>query len=465
MTSADLSRRIAEHAAAITFEQLPTTVVAATKRSILDTATVMIGGSTTPSVRALRRVAERWGGAATSTVCGSTERLPDYLATMVNASMVHQLDFDDTHDQAVCHPTSASLTAALAVAEAQGGIDGKELLTAVAVGNDLTCRLGLAIEGTLWDYPWVRAPVVGIFGAAAAAARVLRLPAEQVHAALGLSLPQVAGTLESVVGVDSAVRELRDGLIYKDAVLAVRLAAEGVSGDARVFEGPYGLFGAYFRGEYDPDVITDDLGQRFEGEHVSLKPWPSCRHTHATLTALLALLEQSGVADEDIEGVVLHVGHGNLKLCEDRRWPRSRIEALCHLPFATAAALVHHGLPLAAFREPALDDPRILAARDLIVWELADEQDVQGTIEPGWVELHLRGGSVAEQRVSHALGHPSNPMSADQVATKIEDCMAYAGFTSGVTPEALTQTVAELDELPDVDALAAQLRPGTLDIR
>lgn len=462
--AADLSRRIAGHVAATTYEKLPDAVVDATKRSILDTLTVMIGGSRTSSVGAMRRVSHAWGGAASSTVCASPYRLPDYLATMVNASMVHQLDFDDTHDSAVCHPTAASLPAALAVAEAEGGVDGTTLLTAVATGNDLACRLGLAIKGSLWDYPWVRAPVVGIFAAAAAAGRVLGLPADQIHAALGLCLPQAAGTLESVVGLDSAVRELRDGLIYKDAVLAVRLALEGVSGDARVFEGPYGLFGAYFRDEFDPDVLTDDLGQRFEGENVSLKPWPACRHTHATLTALLELLSRPGVADEHIERVVLHVGHGNVKLCEGRRWPRSRIEALCHLPFATSAALVHHALPLAAFDESALDDRAMLAARELVVWRVDGEQDVQGTIEPGWVELHLGDGSILEHRVGHALGHPSNPMSTRQVRSKIEDCRAYARFSSS-SPEELMAAVTGLDDLADVGALAALLCTEELDIR
>lgn len=459
-----LSRRIAGNIAATSYEELPVAVIEATKRSILDTLTVMIGGSGTTSVAAMRRVAVAWGGAASSTVCASPQRLPDYLATLVNASMVHQLDFDDTHDSAVCHPTAASLPAALAVAETEGGVDGKTLLTAVAVGNDLACRLGLAIKGTLWDYPWVRAPVVGIFAAAAAAGRVLGLPAGQIHAALGLSLPQAAGTLESVVGVDSAVRELRDGLIYKDAVLAARLAREGVSGDARVFEGPYGLFGAYFRDEFDPDVLTDGLGQRFEGVNVSLKPWPSCRHTHATLTALLDLLARPGVAAERIERVVLRVGRGNLKLCEGRRWPRSRIEALCHLPFATSAALAHHGLPLAAFDESALDDPAVLAARELVVWRVDAEQDVQGTIEPGWVELHLDDGRTLEHRVSHALGHPSNPMSAQQVRSKLEDCREYAQFSSS-SPEALMAAVERLDELADVRVLAAHLRAEEPDIR
>src|SRR5690606_29243443 len=115
----------------------------------------------------------RTGGAPQSSLWGFEDLVPDVSAVLVNAAAVHQHDFDDTHDTAVCHPTSASLNAALAVAEAEGGVTGSRLITAVAAGNDLACRLGLALEGDLWAYPWVRAPVVGIFAAAAATGVVL----------------------------------------------------------------------------------------------------------------------------------------------------------------------------------------------------------------------------------------------------------------------------------------------------
>jgi 2-methylcitrate dehydratase PrpD len=443
---------IARYAADLQFEHLPDEVVDATKRCIVDTLAVAAAGSVAPSATALLRVARAWGGAPACTVIGHPDRLPPYLATMVNAGMVHQHDFDDTHDAAVCHPTSASLTAALAVGEARGGIDGRTLIAAVALGNDVASRLGLAIRGTLWDYAWVRAPVVGIFGAVVAAGHVLGFDAEGMHNALGLALPQAAGTLESVSGTRSAVRMIRDGLIYKDAVLAASLAAQGVPGDDRVFDGPHGLFASYFRGEYDRSALVDDLGERFEGVNVSLKPWPSCRHTHGTITALLEAVDGLEVAD--LAEVVIGVGAGNRHLV-DKPWPGTRSEALCNLPFVAAAVLVHHDLPLDAFEPERLDAPGLHAAAALIRWQDDPAQEEHGTIEPGHVLAGLRDGTQREVRVAHGLGHPTNPMSEAQLSRKAAACLTYAGLGGTAEAAELLDRGMGLDVLGDCGTLLA----------
>lgn len=436
---------------------LPPEVVTATTRSVVDTLACMAAGRRAPVVDGALEVASRWGGAETSTVCAERAKLPAYLATFVNASMVHQHDFDDTHDRAVCHPTSASLPAALAVAEERGGVAGGDLVTAVAVGNDIACRLAAAITGSLWDYPWIRAPFVGIFGAVAAAGYVGGLTAAEMRHAFGLALPQVASTLESVVGPDSDVRSIRDGLIYKDAVLAVELAAAGVRGDARVFDGPYGFYEAYHRGEYDPVVLVDGLGETFRGTEVSLKPWPSCRHTHATLTALLDAL---AAGDSDPVQVEVRHGTGNQRLI-DKPWPQSRIDALCHLPYVVATALVHGSVPLSAFEGEALDDPRLREELRRVSWVPTKEHDRHGAIEPGHVVIRFADGQVVERAVDIALGHPSNPMPRERFQAKITDCLQYAGYRE-VTERADT-LMGLVDELPNVTALPlvwAGLAPG-----
>src|SRR5690606_27920327 len=133
------------------------------------------------------------------------------------------------------------------------------------------------------SYMWIRASIAGIFGATAASARILGADEEVYLNAFGLALPQAAGTLASLHNPGSSVRSIRDGLCYRSAVLAASLAARGVRGDREVFDGPYGVYNVYFRGEYDRNVLTDELGERYETVNVSLKPWPSCRHLHGTL--------------------------------------------------------------------------------------------------------------------------------------------------------------------------------------
>lgn len=446
----------AGHLAKTRFEDLPAAAVTAAKWSIIDTIACMLAGSKSPSALALLEVAKSWGGVPESTVWGRPERLPAYFATMVNCGMVHQHDFDDTHDEAVCHPTSAAFNASLAVAESVGSVDGRSLLTAVVLGTDLACRLALALRGTLWDYPWVRAPIVGIFGAAAAAGKIYNLDAEGMHNALGLSLPQAAGTLESVTGVRSAVRTMRDGLIYKDAILAAKLASLGVRGEDRVFDGPYGLYAAYFRGDYERSILTRELGARFEGQNLSLKPWPFCRHTHGTITALLEVLQQGGSAE--VEDVLLYVGRGNQRICE-KPWPTTTIDALCNLVFACSVAVARKSIPLQAVEPEALDEPRVVAASRRIRWEVDRAQEIHGTIEPGKVAVRFANGVTLERYVEHALGHPTNPMSLQRLREKLEDCMGYVSIPDVKQKSGrLMDAILQLENMQNVRQLGELLR-------
>jgi 2-methylcitrate dehydratase PrpD len=446
----------AKHAAVTIYADIPERAITAAKWSIMDTIACMLAGSRGPSALALLEVAKSWGGVPESTVTGHDVKLPAYLATMVNCGMVHQHDFDDTHDTAVCHPTSASLNAALSTAESVGGVDGRTLLAAIAIGVDIQCRLALALRGTLWDYHWVRAPMVGIFGAAVSAGKIYGLDVEGMHNAMGLSLPQVAGTLESVTGVRSAVRTMRDGLIYKDAILAAKLASRGVRGEDRVFDGPYGLYAAYFRSDYDREKLTHELGQRFEGQNVSLKPWPFCRHTHGTLTALLEVLEEAGTTQ--VKDVLLLVGSGNARICQ-KAWPTTSIDALCNLIFACSVALVHRSVPLQAVETAALNAPAVVAAAGKIRFQVEAAMEKYGTIEPGHVVVTFANGRKVERYVDRALGHPSNPMSIPRIRAKLEDCMAYVQLPDvKARAQALVDTVMDLENMRDVRDLGALMR-------
>lgn len=446
----------AKHAAATTYADLPANAITAAKWSIMDTISCMLAGSRGPSALALLEVAKSWGGTPESTVTGHDIKLPAYLATMVNCGMVHQHDFDDTHDTAVCHPTSASLNAALSTAESVGDIDGKSLLTAIAIGVDLQCRLAGALRGTLWDYHWVRAPMVGIFGAAVSAGKIYKLDADGMHNAMGLSLPQVAGTLESVTGVRSAVRTMRDGLIYKDAILAAKLASRGVRGEDRVFDGPYGLYAAYFRSDYNREFLTHELGQRFEGAGVSLKPWPFCRHTHGTLTALLEVLEENPGAE--VKDVLLYVGKGNAIICQ-KPWPTTSIDALCNLIFACSVAMVHRAVPLEAVESGALNAPPVVAAAKKIRFEVEAAMEKYGTIEPGHVVVTFADGRKIERYVDRALGHPTNPMSIPRIRAKMENCMGYVKLPDvKARAQKLIDTVMDLENMQDVRALGDLMR-------
>lgn len=461
-TGPDAGEVIAAHLARTRFEDLPATVVEHVKVCILDTIACMFAGTGTHEIRAITDLMVEQGGRPTSTVVGGGGRkVPAASATFVNAATIHQYDFDDTHDVAVCHPTSTSLSPALALAEQRGGVSGAELITAVALGNDLTSRVAHAITGPLDDYPWFRAPVVGIFGATAAATKMLNGTAEQHRHAQGLALPMNGGTLASLHQGGSSVRSMRDGLSFRNGVLAAELALRGIRGDAGVFDGPYGFYKVFFRGEYDRERLVGGLGSRWESAVISLKPWPAIRHLHRPVTAVLGILEREKLGFDDIREVVVHIGDNTRKLCKQAvkgMVPDRRMDLLSTLAFVIGAAIRHGDVPLAIYRDPALADAIVETAVPKVRWVEHEGLKVRETFENARVDVVTHDGRSIRAECTVALGHPDNPMSRERRIKKLRDCGAAA-----LTPvpadrlDRIVETVERLDRLEDVSELAGLL--------
>lgn len=455
----DSAEKIAGHLARIRFEDLPPGVVGAVKASILDTLGCVLAGTACEDVVAIRRIVAKWGGCQSSTVIGGGGlKVPAASAVLANGAAIHQFDFDDTHDRAVMHPTSASLMPALAVAEEVGGVSGKAIITAVALSNDLSSRIGLATRGRMWDHPWFRAPVIGLFGATAASAKIAGANAAQHLNALGLTLPQVSGTWASLHHKGSSVRSIRDGLAYRNGVLAAELAINGIRGDREVFDGPYGFYNAFFKGEYARNELLDGLGERYETERISLKPWPCIRHLHTALTAVLGLMAEKSLGFDDIAEVMLSLGQVN----RDRfrpvalgSSPENHIDLAGNMHFAVAAAIRHGGIPLSLYHETALADEVITHAMPKVRWKY-DETLNGHTFEPGRVEIATMNGKRFKAECHVALGHPDNPMTAAQQTDKFFQCAAAA--EKPLPRQRAVQIVEAINRLDEIDNIESLMR-------
>jgi len=453
----DASEIIAAHLARTQYTDLPRRAVQATKASILDTLGCVLAGTGCEDVVAIRTLTAKWGGRPSSTVIGQAGlKVPPASAVLANGAAIHQFDFDDTHDRAVMHPSSASLVPALAVAEEIGGVSGKQVITAVALANDISSRVGLATRGRMWDHPWFRAPVIGLFGATAASAKIMGASAEQHLHALGLTLPQVSGTWASLHHKGSSVRSIRDGLAYRNGVLAAELAMQGIRGDGEVFDGPYGFYRAFFRGEYDRRELLDDLGTRYETERVSLKPWPCIRHLHTTLTAVLDVMHAQKLSFDDIAEVMLNVGQVNFDRCRPVALgsiPANHIDLAGNMHFAVAAAIYHRGIPLSLYHDPKLADEVVLTAMPKVRWKYDASLDGH-TFEPARAEIATKSGQHFKAECSVALGHPDNPMTLEQRIEKFIDC-ASAAATPVPKDKALqiVDAVTRLDDCADIESL------------
>ena len=274
----DVVSHLAHHAAGTSYDALPPPAVEAAKKSILDTLGVILAASgTEPAVRGVIDLVRETGGTPESTVLAFGDRVPALMAAFANGAMAHCLDFDDQTPWGQ-HSASSIVPAAFAVAERLGGVSGREMITAVAVGQDIFARLRRNVG---WRKDWNLSTVLGVFAGAAATARLLGLTPQATAHALGVASMQSSGVMEVVAGTGSNLRALYAGFSAKGAVLAALLADKGVTGVDRLFEGEYGVFATYFAGKYDRDAILRDLGQEYQGATTLYKLWPSVGTSHS----------------------------------------------------------------------------------------------------------------------------------------------------------------------------------------
>jgi 2-methylcitrate dehydratase PrpD len=457
-----VSDALAAHVARVRWGDLPAGAVRAAKWSLLDAlGVIMAASSLGEGCAAFADVARAVAGAGPSMVLGFGFTAPPADAALTNGAGAHALDFEDAHDLAPVHPSAQTVPAALALAEARGA-SGRELLTALVVGADLTCRLGLALTDDPLRYGWYVPPILSAFGATAAGASVCGLTGTQTLDAFSLTLGQATATAEVIDNPRSVVRSVRDGFGAHAAVLSVQLAERGLAGFSAPFEGRAGLFALYARGGYDPEPLVRELGVQYEGERVSLKPWPSCRATHPFVDAALCLVGDGRVDPTAIDAVELRGCEWARMLAEPierRARPETAIDAKFSLLYTVASALIRRRLDLDSFSAPARRDPAVLDLAHRIRY-VGDGDTAAGheAVTRGTVEIHLSDGTARSQHCAHPYGSPEAPMSETDLVAKFLDCAAHSCRpVPAERLEALAHHVLRLEAVNDVRDVTALL--------
>lgn len=452
-----LTRAVASHVAGLRFEDLPAEAVTAAKRSLLDAVAVTlaasgIGEGCGPFIELAREA----GGRPEATVLGAGFKAPLAAAVLANGAMAHALDFEDALDGAPVHPNAASTPVALALAETLTGVTGRDLITALAAGCDLTCRLGLALKVNPDDYGFYPPPILSAFGATATAGKLLKLDARAMLDAFALVLNQAVASAEFKGEPASVIRAVRDAFPAQAALQSALLAAKGVRGFDTALEGKAGLFALYARGAYDPEIIADRLGEHFWGTQLSLKPWPSCRGTHAFIEAALTLSARHGLKPRDIEALVATGGPVQVMLvapAAQKQAPATAIDAKFSIPFTVAAALVRGEITLETFED--LTDPAVLALARKVSFVQGPGADIR-TAASGALEIRTTDGRSFAMAVPEPLGAPSNPMTQDALVAKFVACAGYAARPVADAAGLATRLLA-VDEEADLTGLIGSL--------
>ena len=444
-TSVDPAHTLAAHVINTSIGDVPFASLTAARLDILDTFGAMLGGSGAPGIDQLVRVTRRWGGLEEVTLAVIGEKMPAHHAALINAAMGHALDFDDTYDEGGnVHPGTSVLAAGLAISESVGGISGEQLVLAVTLGLDVSCRLGLAAHD---DRGWHRTASFGIFGATAAAGKLIGLSVEQMVHAFGIAYSQAAGNRQCIV--DGALtKRFQAGQAAHGAVLSAVLAKEGFTGSENVFAGRFGFFPMYQPDGYDLSIIDRDLGEDFFGDRISFKPYPCVRPSHAYIDAAIKLHSELDLRQTPMESVTIRMDSETLasryNIFEGVTKPTQQVEAQFSVPYLIGCALALGRVGIAQIN--CFDDPSVLAAAALV-----NAEDCQGA-KKGWAEIEVVcvDGRFASVELGPASGSPENPLSIEQLNDKFRDCAAHAAHSVDKTAiEKMMALILNSDGLVD----------------
>ncbi len=279
-------------------------------------------------------------GEGHATVFGDGKSWTPAVAALVNGALGHSLDFDDTHADSSLHPSAPVVPAAFAVGELVGA-SGRDVLTAIVAGYEVCCRLGNALDPTShYARGFHPTATAGTYGAAAAAAKLLGLSKEQIVAAFGVSGSQAAGSLQFLVN-GGWNKRYQVGAAAMNGVIAATLARNDFLGATQSIEGRHGLLAGY-SDDAHPDKATAGLGQVYETMNIGVKPYPSCRYTHAAIDALIAMRREHNLAPDNVRRVEIGLHRNGITLTGDaatKRHPTSIVGGQFSMFFTGAVAL------------------------------------------------------------------------------------------------------------------------------
>ncbi len=421
------------------------------KQSIMDTLGVMIAASSlTSGIKPVADLTFEMAGREESSVLGFGGRVPALNAAFLNGAMAHCLDFDD-HAPEGHHPSSSIVPVAFALAERAGGLSGREMIAATALGQDMFLRLR---RNVVWKQDWHLTTIVGVYSAAATAARVMGLDHDKSVSALGIAGNQASGTLELAYGTGSDLRGMYAGFVAKQATLAGLLAERGVIGPASTFEGPAGFFNTYLDGAYDRAAILDRMGQDYTGRDVLFKAWPSCGVSHSYIHAMASLMREQGLRPDDLAQVTIYAGDFQMRLCtpiEERRAPKVPVDAKFSIPYCVAVAAVRGTVGLADFTDSAMADPKVLQVAARITAEPDPTGDWAGKLPLGRISVTTRDGRSFERVGTDVPGEAEAPMDWRYIEQKFREAVSFSAKPVAVGDvDRSIALIRNMDTLEDV---------------
>jgi 2-methylcitrate dehydratase PrpD len=450
-----LSSELAAWAAGFAYDSLPQDVIEATKLRVLDVIGLALAGAETPFGRSVREAAQAISPPGPCRILGFGDRVGVTAAALANGAFSQALEYDDTHNESIVHMSSPAVSAALALSEFTP-VSGRDLITAIAIGNEVSCRVGSVSSGELHKRGFHPTGLFATFGAVYLAGKLLNLDAETMARAAGIAGSFASGLLECWVD-GTQTKFLHPGWSAQSGISSALLARAGVTGPAQVFEGRWGLFASHVQqadAHRDFSRIHAGLGSHWESRNASFKPFPAAHVIHPYISAVLRLRHQHGIRPADVDRIDCPVTQFIVGIvCEptsEKFAPASDSHGRVSLQYSVAEALFTGSLGKNAYSAPNRNNPEILALARKVHYYVDPAYPGPGRFK-GAVKITLKNGTTFEEVEEYNRGSAENPMTYQELRAKFDE--NASGFLSVSTRGRLADQINQLEQLPQASTL------------
>jgi len=453
-TSNTVTASIARFAADSRFSAIPAAVVAHAKDSFLDALGITLAGAVEPAGRITAKHAMRSGGASEASIFCCRFKVPAIAAARVNGTSAHAVGFSDFSVPALMHPSVAVLPAVWAAGESKRA-SGKDVLGAYVTGVEVSCKIARALTPEFTQRGFHPCAIVGTFGAAIAAGKLLGLDAAGLSRALGIAGVRAGGIK---VSLGSMAKAYAVGNAAEGGVAAAELAELGLTGPDAVLEGRDGFFATFGSG-FDAAAAAANLGApwEFESPGITIKPYPACTRSHPAIDAALEVYAQPGFDSADVESVQCDVTPEVLQVVRVSS-PVNPMEAKFSLPFCMAAALTDGCIGMDTFTVEKLSAPPVRSLMQRVRPSTVDALRSRGPFAAE-VAVRLKSGRVYRGRCDFNMwDQPDHlaPRKREQLVRKFRQCAGRVLGDDGIGE--IIDIVDCLEREPDLERLMCILR-------
>ena len=447
-----ISRIIAAHVSGVASSDIPVAALAAASAALCDTLALGLAGADATGANMIVDIARQESGRNESSVWSTGEKLSASGATLVNSFCAGALDYDSLHPLGLVHPAICTVPAALAIGE-RVRASGRDVLAAIAIADDLMCRMGLAHRS---NRGWYFTALYGGIAAAIVGARLLRLDAAGVENALGLAFIAASGT-QIGIAERSLAKRLQTAQAAASGIRAALLAQLGYSGPTEIFDGQFGFYTMYEPG--DRALLLRDLGTRYTNTEVIFKQYPNCGCSHAVLDGLIDLMIGQNVTPAQVQNIDVVISPYMHRLVGAPFDPEGNLQVVAQFSIQYAAAVA---VLLRRFTLQELDPALVCDAR---IRELAQRVTVTvdptnaGGVAPAEVRVTLHDGAVWQKVVTHLRGSPESPLTKGNLERKFLECLTWRARYDAIEARSLFMRAGDIGTLSDVSAFPGSCAP------